>query len=38
MENIAAVTFSEQRYVQRQTSDRNKRERRASTILDEMAS
>jgi aminopeptidase N len=37
MENIAAVTFSEQRYVQRQASDRNERERRAATILHEMA-
>ncbi len=37
MENIAAVTFNEQRYVQRQTSDRAQRERRASTILHEMA-
>lgn len=36
MENIAAVTFSEN-YVQRQPSDRNQRERRASVILHEMA-
>jgi len=36
MENIAAVTFSEN-YVQRQPSDRQQREDRASTILHEMA-
>jgi aminopeptidase N len=36
MENIAAVTFSEN-YVQRQRSDRAERESRASTILHEMA-
>lgn len=36
MENIAAVTFTEQ-YVQRQPSDRSERERRASVILHEMA-
>jgi aminopeptidase N len=37
MENIAAVTFNEQYYVQRQTSSRAQRERRASVILHEMA-
>ncbi|HET6565667.1 MAG TPA: M1 family aminopeptidase, partial [Xanthomonadales bacterium] len=37
MENIAAVTFNELAYVQRQPSSRNERERRASTILHEMA-
>ena len=37
MENIAAVTFSEQRYVQRQASDRDERARRVGTILHEMA-
>ena len=37
MENIAAVTFSEDRYVQRQRSDRTEREKRASVILHEMA-
>ena len=37
MENIAAVTFSENIYVQRQRSSRAERERRASTILHEMA-
>jgi aminopeptidase N len=37
MENIAAVTFSENNYVQRQQSDRAERERRASVILHEMA-
>ena len=36
MENIAAVTFSEQ-YVQRKPSDRFEREDRASVILHEMA-
>ncbi len=36
MENIAAVTFSEN-YVQRQQSSRSEREARASTILHEMA-
>jgi aminopeptidase N len=36
MENIAAVTFGEQ-YVQRQSSSRQEREQRASTILHEMA-
>lgn len=37
MENIAAVTFNEQYYVQRQPSDRSQREARAGTILHEMA-
>ena len=36
MENIAAVTFAEA-YVQRRPSDRAERERRANTILHEMA-
>ena len=36
MENVAAVTFAEN-YVQRGTSNRFQRERRASTILHEMA-
>jgi aminopeptidase N len=37
MENIAAVTFAEHYYVQRQDSDRAEREQRAGTILHEMA-
>lgn len=37
MENIAAVTFNEMAFVQRQPSSRHERERRASTILHEMA-
>ena len=37
MENVAAVTFSEQSYVQRQASNRSERESRAATILHEMA-
>jgi aminopeptidase N len=37
MENIAAVTFNELIYVQRQPSSRNEREHRAGTILHEMA-
>ena len=37
MENIAAVTFSEDNYVQRQRSSRAERENRASVILHEMA-
>jgi len=37
MENIAAVTFNENYYVQRKPSDRFEREDRASTILHEMA-
>lgn len=37
MENIAAVTFAERRYVQRRASNRAERENRASVILHEMA-
>jgi len=37
MENIAAVTFNENYYVQRKPSDRFERENRAGTILHEMA-
>lgn len=37
MENIAAVTFNELLYVQRQPSNRSEREKRANTILHEMA-
>ena len=37
MENIAAVTFAERRYVQRRASNRTEREARASVILHEMA-
>ncbi len=36
MENVAAVTYTE-RYVQRQESSRAERERRASTVLHELA-
>ncbi len=36
MENVAAVTYSES-YVQRQASDRAQRERRAGTVLHELA-
>jgi len=36
MENVAAVTFSEQ-YVQRQESDRNQREHRTNVVLHELA-
>jgi len=37
MENIAAVTFAERRYVQRGASNRTERENRAGVILHEMA-